>query len=312
MNHLPEIKKILVPVPLSGDCRIAIQKAMVFQKIFGSEIILMHVATEFSHFHRLLRPSQLKKHMQRAKIKLEKYAKQYFGGKMPEFIRMQISSGDLIPEILLAAKNTNCDLIIISKGERIVSKLSFMRNENADKLISAAPCPVLTISGKHEEKGIENILIPVDITKKITSKVAWVKYLAKKINAKVHVISVLNLDIDPLKVLAHQKALEIEHSIKEAGLSVNVELIKDKSLSMHDAVLSYISKSKPDLVLMMTHQESILFDNYIGKFASEIIHRSESPIFNLVPRKETLVGNLINSFDNNEKKQGKYVQEIIY
>ena len=100
------------------------------------------------------------------------------------------------------------------------------------------------------------------------------------------------LDITPLKNLAYRKALEIENSIKEVRLDVNVELAKANNQSMHDVVLSFIDELKPDLVLMMTHQESIHFDNYIGKFANEIIHRSESPGFNLIPRKETLIGNL--------------------
>ena len=274
---------------------------MIFHKVYGSEIILLHVKTEFSFFHRLLKPNRLKKYIKRAQKKLKKYARNYFGGEIPDFISMQISTGELIQEILHAAKKTKCDLIIISKGERIVSRLSFLKNENADKLISDAVCPVLTISGKHIEKGINDILIPVDITKKITNKVAWVKYLAKKFNAKVHVISVLDLDIALLKSLAHRKALEIENSIKEVGLDVNVELVKADNRSMHDVVLSYIDELNPDLVLMMTHQESILFDNYIGKFASEIIHRSESPVFNLVPRKETLIGNIFVSLDTQKR-----------
>lgn len=301
MNHTPEIRKILAPVPLGSDCKIAIQQAMVFHKVYDSEIILLHVETEFSFFHKLLRPDRLKKHIKRAKKKLKKYAKNYFGGEIPDFISMQVSIGELIEEILLAAKKTKCDLIIISKGERIFSRLSFLKNENADKLISGAVCPVLTISGKHTEKGIKDILIPVDITKKITNKVAWVKYLAEKFNAKVHVISVLNMEIPPLKSLAYRKALEIETSMKKAGLEVNVELLKAKNQSMHEVVLSYIGELKPDLVLMMTHQESILFDNYIGKFAGEIIHRSESPVFNLVPRKETIIENLFSSFDTQKK-----------
>jgi len=301
MNHTPEIRKILAPVPLGSDCKIAIQQAMIFHEVYGSKIILLHVETEFSVFHKLLRPDRLKKHIKRAKKKLKKYAKNYFGGEVPDFISMQVSTGELVQEILLAAKNTKCDLIIISKGERIASRLSFLKNENADKLISGAVCPVLTISGKHTETGIKNILIPVDITKKITSKVARVKCLAKKFNAKVHVVSVLNLDIPPLKSLAYRKALEIENSILEEGLEVNVELLMSNKRSMHDVVLSHIDKLKPDLVLMMTHQESILFDNYIGKFAGEIIHRSESPVFNLVPRKETLTGNLLDSFATKKK-----------
>ena len=119
MNHTPEKKKILAPVPLGSECKIAIQQAMIFHKVYGSEIILLHVETEFSFFHRLLKPSRLKKHIKRAKKKLKKYARNYFDGEIPDFISMQISTGELVQEILLAAKKTKCDLIIISEKLRV-------------------------------------------------------------------------------------------------------------------------------------------------------------------------------------------------
>ncbi len=58
----------------------------------------------------------------------------------------------------------------------------------------------------------------------------------------------LNLDINPLKSLAYRQALEIENSIKEVALEVNVELVKANNRSMHDVVLSYIGELKTDLV----------------------------------------------------------------
>ena len=106
MNHTPEIRKILAPVPIGSDCKIAIQQAMIFHEVYGSEIILLYVETEFSVFNKLLRPDRLKKHIKRAKKKLKKYAKNYFGGEVPDFISMQVSTGELVQEILLAAKNT--------------------------------------------------------------------------------------------------------------------------------------------------------------------------------------------------------------
>jgi hypothetical protein len=38
----------------------------------------------------------------------------------------------------------------------------------------------------------------------------------------------------------------------------------------------------------MTHEETILFGDYIGHFAREVIHRAVQPVFNVVPRVGTL------------------------
>ena len=302
MNYTPEIKKILVPLASGSVDVVALKQAMVFQEIYGCEIILLHVITRVSVFNKIIRPDRLKKRIKKSEKNLKKFATIFFGGDVPNFISFKITSGNLIQKILITAERTKCDLIIIKKRKRIVTRLSFLKSENADKLISGAVCPVLTVPGKHTKKGIRDILIPVDITKKIDNKIAWVKYLALKFNAKVHVVSVLNLDIEPLQSLAYRKALDIEKSIKEVGLESNVVLLKSKKQTMHDVVLSHIVELKPDLVLIMTHQESILFDNYIGKFATEVIHKSISPVFSLVPRKETLMTNFIDSLNSSQKK----------
>ncbi|MDF1549981.1 MAG: universal stress protein [Bacteroidales bacterium] len=300
-NYTPEIKKIIVPVSIGNEDIVALKQALIFQEIYGCEIILLNVLTKVSVFHKIMRPKNLKKQIKKAEKSLRKFTTIFFGGEMPSNIKLKITTGNLIEKILITAERTNCDLIIIKKRRRILTKFSFLKNENADKLISGALCPVLTIPKKNIENTIKNILIPVDITKKIDIKIAWVKYLALKFNAKVNVVSVLDLNIAPLKSLAYQKALLIEESMKEVGLEANVELLKANNQSMHDVILSHIGKLNPDLVLIMTHQESILFDNYIGKFATEVIHRSNSPIFSLVPRKETLITSFIDSLDSQNK-----------
>ncbi|MDA3893569.1 MAG: universal stress protein [Salinivirgaceae bacterium] len=292
----PEIKKILVPIAIGREGAIALKQAMVFREVYDCEIILLNVIPEGSFIQRIMRPNCLKEQIKKEERKLEKFTMNFFGGEIPKYISLKTTTGSLIPKIIITADRTKCNLIIIKKRKRKITGLSFMKNENADNLISGATCPVLTISGKHTEKGIRNILIPVDVTKRTANKIAWVKYLALKFNAKVHVVSVLDLDIAPYKSLAHRKALEIEKSINEAGLESSVVIIKSQKQLMHNVVLAHIAELKPDLVLIMTHQESILFDNYIGKFASEIIHGSASPVFSLAPRNETLMINLLDSF----------------
>ncbi len=47
----------------------------------------------------------------------------------------------------------------------------------------------------------------------------------------------------------------------------------------HQAILEYINKEKPELVIIRTHQESIFAETNIGKFVSEIVHGCTMPVF---------------------------------
>jgi nucleotide-binding universal stress UspA family protein len=300
-NYTPEIKKVLVPVSIGNEDIVALKQALNFQVIYNCEIVLLNVLTKAPILNKIKEGKVSRRQLNKAEKNLKKFAEKFFDGKIPSYVTLRVTVGNLVQEILITAEKINCDLIIIKKRKRKVSRFSFFRRENADKIIFSALCPVLTIPGKRSRNTIKNILIPIDITKKTSIKIAWAKYLAKEFNAKVHAVSVLDLNIDPLKSLAYQKALFIEKSMREEGLEANVELLKANNQSMHQVILSYIAELNPDLVLIMTHQESILFDNYIGKFATEVIHGSISPIFSLVPRKETLVTSFMESFDSQQK-----------
>jgi nucleotide-binding universal stress UspA family protein len=291
MKYTPEIKKILVPITIGDKGAIALKHAMAFQEIYGCELILLHVIKEASFLSRLTQADKLQKQIKRSEKELKHIVSSLFDGNVPTFLDMKVVAGDETQIILSTAEENKCDLIIVKKRKRVLRKLRMIKNE--DELIASSACPVLTIPEKKIETGIKDILIPVDIRKKVDAKIAWVKYLALKFNAKVHIVYVLDIDIAPNGSLAYQKALKIEKSMKKVGLETKVSLLKSKGRAKHDVILSHIKELKPDFVLMMTHQESILFENYIGEFATEVIHKSISPIFSLVPRRETLMSKLI-------------------
>ncbi len=291
MKYTPEIKKILVPITIGDKGAIALKHAMAFHEIYACDIILLHVVTKASVVSRIAKADKLKRLIEKSEKELECTATDFFGGEVPSFISLRVEQGQYNPAILKAAEESKCDLIILKKRKPVLRKLRLIKNE--DELIASSACPVLSIPDNGTEAGIKDILIPVDIRKKVDTKVAWVKYLALRFKAKVHIVYVLDIDIAPNSSLAYQKALTIEESMKKVGLETNVLLLKSKGRAKHDVILSHIKELKPDFVLIMTHQESILFDNYIGEFATEVIHKSISPIFSLVPRRETLMSNLM-------------------
>jgi len=292
------IEKILVPIALTQEGRIAIEQAVKFKNVFGSGLIIMNIIPEEKLINRILGKGDPAKVLDKAYHHLEEFVRKVFRGEIPDFVNLQVRQGSLIPTILQASKDFSSQMIIIKKSKRIIGKFASFRVNNADKLISQSFCPVLTISENFTHDAIKEIVMPVDITKKTDDKVRWAIYLAKSFSARVTVISVLDINIDARKSLTYQKALKIENQLTEEGVDCNVLLITETSGTHHEIFLRQLARVKPDLVIIMTHEESILTGDYIGKFALEVIHGAKQPVFNVVPRTGSLFELLDEGFQN--------------
>ena len=100
-----------------------------------------------------------------------------------------------------------------------------------------------------------------------------------KFNAKIQIVSALNRNIDETKSLAFKNAVKIKHLLWDRGVECDVKILKVNMQNKHQAILDYINKEKPELVIIRTHQESIFAETNIGKFVSEIVHGCTMPVF---------------------------------
>lgn len=282
------IERILVPIALTREGEIAMEQAMMFHKVFGSSLTIMNVISRTREQTCFLRKESPEKVHDRALCKLEEFVKNYFGGEIPDYVSLHVRSGALITSIIDASKEFSSQLIIIKKSKRIIGKFAAFRRHNAEKLIGQSFCPVLTISEDFTHEGIKSIVIPVDITKKSDDKVRWAKFLAKRFNAKVTIISVLDINIEARTSLAYRKAVEIEDQLLGENIECEMLLITETSGALWEVFLKQAERVNPDLIVIMTHEETVLFGDYIGHFAREVIHRAVQPVFNVVPRVGTL------------------------
>ena len=68
--------------------------------------------------------------------------------------------------------------------------------------------------------------------------------------------------------------------VQSLALDVSILMfLKVHKQKKHKAILDYIDKEKPELIIIRTHQESIFSESNIGKFVSEIIHGCRMPAF---------------------------------
>jgi len=266
MKDITQIGQILVPVPLNRNMIAPINQAIYFHEKFGSDIVLLHVESELPFIQKWFPWRIQKKHRKKALKRFRRQVKHFFpGNPLVKQFEYDLVIGKLIPSILRVSNRRKSDLVIIKKARRTQGKASIFRKENADKLISDSRCPVMTIYKEPKIKGI-----------------------------------VQHLEIERVHSLSYNKGRRIERDIKKQGIDVDLVLLKAEKRTADEVVLEYAKKLKPDLLLIMTHQETILFDNYLGAFAREIVHQSRVPVISVVPQKDSLILNLLESMEARE------------
>jgi nucleotide-binding universal stress UspA family protein len=142
--------------------------------------------------------------------------------------------------------------------------------------------------------GIREILIPLEIGKHIRTKIFWAIELARKFKAKIRIGSVLRINIDIEESYTYRKCKILEKWIKGHDIECDIRILKSKEHKMHETVNFFSMKECPDLTIIMTHQESVINENHIGRFASEIIHNCPTPVLSIVPERDNVFSVMLN------------------
>jgi len=303
---MTNIDKILVPIGINKGGEIAIKQALYFHRVFSSRITILHVVPTAYIINRIFKRKECEQSKKRSQKKLIEFVKKIFKGTIPDYIDLRIIVGKLVPIILQTADNQKCDLIIIKNGKKNNGLFYNLRKHNTDRIIGASQCPVLTIKKTWTKTGIREILLPLDISKQIRTKIFWAIELALKFKAKIRIISVLRFNIDIEESYTYKKCKILEKWIKGHDIECDIRILKSKEHRMHEAVQFFSKKEPPDLTIIMTQQESVMNENYIGRFATEIIHNCPTPIISIVPGRDNVFSALLNFFKISKVKTKTY------
>ncbi len=147
---LLNIERILVPVDFSEYSKMALDYSIEFSKKFNSELILIYVIEPIvypSDFGLGQIPiNQVDFEIQ---SKAEEELKKLIEEKVPADVKASftVKTGKPFLEIINAAKELNCDLIIIAThGHTGIEHILF--GSTAEKVVRKSPVPVLTVRKK--------------------------------------------------------------------------------------------------------------------------------------------------------------------
>jgi nucleotide-binding universal stress UspA family protein len=141
------MKKILVPTDFSDCARCAEETAMTLGRTLGAELLLLHVSVETPLYNEGMRGLVDPRKVYEAQ---REWAETTLAARAAEMrsagvsARGVVRSGVTVDEILRAAAEEGCDLVVMgTHGRGGLSR--FFLGSVADRIVRLAPCAVMTV-----------------------------------------------------------------------------------------------------------------------------------------------------------------------
>ncbi|MDG1426204.1 MAG: universal stress protein [Flavobacteriales bacterium] len=275
--------KILVPIGFSEQSILALGQAFNLAKIKNSDVVLLSVVKEQSMMQSLFVDDLTDQLKLKVKQKLNELAKQY-GDKFGVSVDTMVSKGKIYEQINEVAELISADLIVMGTNGSQGNK-SKLIGSNAEKVVRLSKCPVITIKGKDNRIGCENIILPLDLERQTKEKVTYALEYARYWNATIRVVSVVLRDNQEVREKLKKNINQVHDFIVKAGVKCSAELIEGgKKITLGNFVFQYEKKFDADLIMIMTKQEELSLSNNISDTARYIINNSEIPVMSIRPK----------------------------
>ncbi|PHR46267.1 MAG: hypothetical protein COA32_11985 [Fluviicola sp.] len=175
-------------------------------------------------------------------------------------VKPVVKVGNIFDDIGKIAESKEARLIIMgTHGAKGMQKLF---GSYAIKVVTSSSVPFLVVQDGVEHKEINNIVVPIDLTKESLQIINVAADIARTFDSEVHVLG--ETQSDPR--LAQQIKIRIslvKKEYQEKSVKSNVNLISGSKSYQHK-VLTYAKEHKADMIAMAYHSSSLFpqFDKY--------------------------------------------------
>ena len=269
-------KNILVPVDFQAPSLKALEMAINVAAQVNGTIHLLYVIPKGDFLTEVTRSSdELVRITDAAKNKLTEIDEKYPDIKMVT----KIERGKIHEKILETAKELNARYIVLGENHQ-ESKTVKVLGSTVTQVVSRSPSPVITVKGNHTDLG-KRIIVPLDLSKETRAQVFNAIAFGMRYNASIHLVSVLMGGINLTKSRIYAKLKKAQKTITENGIDCSIKLFNRTEDPPYKKIIQYNEEIDADMYLIMTHQESVSKDNYMGAVAHHIINESTIPVISL-------------------------------
>lgn len=195
----------------------------------------------------------------------------------------KLRKGKVYQEIAAQAKSINAGLIIAGT-HGVTGYEEFWIGSNAYRIVSYAPCPVITVRYDFEINpgGIRSIVLPIDSSADTRQKIPFAVQLATVFQADIHLLALYSTSLKSVQRRVENSALMAQRHITDAGLKYT--LTSQQTDNLTNATLEYAQDVDADLIAIMTEQESNASNILLGPFAQQMVNYSRIPVLSIQPK----------------------------
>ena len=159
----------------------------------------------------------------------------------------------------------------------------FWIGSNVYRIVSTAPCPVLTVrSGIEISDRLKTIILPIDSTPETREKVTITAEIARATKAKVIVLKLYSTKIVEVKHVVDVYAEQVAEFLREE--QIEVEMDESDAVNLTETTIEYGKKVNANLIVIMTEQEKKAANFLLGNFAQQMINHSPVPVLSVRPK----------------------------
>jgi len=204
----------------------------------------------------------------------DKYAKSLNGGKLDYKTR----KGKVYIELAQQAKSQSADLIIA--GTHGVSGFEeYWIGSNAYRIVTNAPCPLITLRYDCKVGDIGKIIIPIDSSQETRQKIPIASQIAELFNSEIHVLSLYSTPLKSVQKRVDTYAKQVMDYFEERKIKHIPVTIESENTTR--TTLDYAEFVNADLVAIMTEQETTTANIFLGPYAQQIINNSPIPVLSM-------------------------------
>jgi nucleotide-binding universal stress UspA family protein len=282
MKH-EDIKIVVVPTDFSETAEVAIRHAVTLSKLYGSELHLVHVLEAYTANVNIPEFKEVDAVIVNLFEKVEQKLRS-LGDKLAHEngIRVVVhaATGSIKGKVINYAKKVGAGLIVTGTHGASGFREFFM-GSNSYRIVSEAPCPVISVNSHQAEPEYKKIVLPIDSSPPSRQKVIYAVDLAKRMGATIYLAELVsNLDTVE-KARLNQKVKQVQEYLEKHGVQHVTKEIKGSNLAL--LTMNFAAAVDADLIVMMTEQEPNVSGLFMGPFAQQVVNHSNIPVMSIRP-----------------------------
>lgn len=275
------MKEIVVAIDFSKGSLHALDYAIAFANHVKSNVMMVWVDSHTNQDFAF--SAEVNEFREEAIRNMDEIMKTKKGQLKHGKLSYKLRKGKVYQEIANQAKYNDASLIIAGT-HGVTGYEEFWIGSNAYRIVSYAPCPVITVRYDFNigAECIKSIVLPIDSTLDTRQKVPFTVELAKLFNADIHILALYSTSIKAVQRKVDNYARQVQKYMTDAGINHYIESLQADNIT--NISIDYARKVNADLIAIMTEQETTASNILLGPYAQQMVNHSPVPVLSIQPK----------------------------